>query len=283
MLAVLGGVGAALAWTVSTLCSSRSSRLIAPTAVVAWVMVFGLILTAPIAAANGIPKHLISGSGIWLLVGGGGNVIGLMLAYRALRIGKVGLVSPITSTEGAIAAVIAVIAGESLALSVAATLIVIVFGVCLAAIPSDALEHKERLAHPRAVAFAIAAAVSFGISLYGTGRAGAVFPSAWVVLSARLIGVPVIAAPLALRGRLELTRRALPLVIASGIAEVVGFFSYTDGSRHGIAIASVLASQFAATSALGAFLLFKERLSRLQLLGVVIVICGVGVLSALTA
>jgi drug/metabolite transporter (DMT)-like permease len=75
----------------------------------------------------------------------------------------------------------------------------------------------------------------------------------------------------------------LPLVIASGIAEVVGFFSYTDGSRHGIAIASVLASQFAATSALGAFLLFKERLSRLQLVGVVVVICGVGVLSALTA
>lgn len=283
MLAVLGGVGAALAWTVSTLCSSRSSRLIAPTAVVAWVMVFGLILSAPIAAANGIPKHLISGSGIWLLVGGGGNVLGLMLAYRALRIGKVGLVSPITSTEGAIAAVIAVIAGESLALSVAITLVVIVFGVCLAAIPSDALEHTERLAHPRAVAFAIGAAFSFGISLYGTGRAGAVFPSAWVVLSARLIGVPVIAAPLALRGRLELTRRALPLVIASGIAEVVGFFSYTDGSRHGIAIASVLASQFAATSALGAFLLFKERLSRLQLVGVVVVICGVGVLSALTA
>lgn len=283
VLAVLGGVGAALAWAVSTLCSSRSSRMIAPTAVVAWVMAFGLIITAPIATANGIPKHLVSGSGIWLLVGGGGNVLGLMLTYRALRIGKVALVSPITSTEGAIAALIAVIAGESLSLGVAATLVVIVFGVCLAAVPSDALEHTDPLAHPRAVVLAVAAACSFGISLYGTGRAGAVFPSAWVVLSARLIGALVIAAPLALRGRLELTRRALPLVVASGIAEVVGFFSYTDGSRHGIAIASVLASQFAAVSALGAFLLFKERLSRLQLLGVVVVICGAAVLSALTA
>jgi drug/metabolite transporter (DMT)-like permease len=283
VLAVLGGVGAALAWAVSTLCSSRSSRMIAPTAVVAWVMVFGLIITAPIAAANGIPRHLITASGIWLLVGGGGNVLGLMLVYRALRIGKVALVSPITSTEGAIAAVIAVIAGESLALDVALTLVVIVFGVCLAAVPSDALGHTDRLAHPRAVAFAVAAACSFGISLYGTGRAGAVFPSAWVVLSARLIGALIIATPLALRGRLELTRRALPLVVGSGIAEVVGFFSYTDASRHGIAIASVLSSQFAAVAALGAFLLFKERLSRLQLLGVVVVVCGVGVLSALTA
>jgi drug/metabolite transporter (DMT)-like permease len=64
---------------------------------------------------------------------------------------------------------------------------------------------------------------------------------------------------------------------------VVGFFSYTDGSRHGIAIASVLSSQFAAVAALGAFLLFKERLSRLQLLGVVVVVAGVALLSALTA
>jgi drug/metabolite transporter (DMT)-like permease len=257
--------------------------MIAPTCVVAWVMVVGLIITAPIAAASGIPKQLGSGSGIWLLVGGGGNVLGLMLAYRALRIGKVALVSPITSTEGAIAALIAVIAGERLALDVALTLVVIVFGVCLAAIPSDALEHKDRLAHPRAVAFAVAAACSFGLSLYGTGRAGAVFPSAWVVLSARLIGAVVLAAPLALRGRLELSRRALPLVLGAGVAEVVGFFSYTDGSRHGIAIASVLSSQFAAVAALGAFLLFKERLSRLQLLGVVVVVAGVALLSALTA
>lgn len=283
MLAVLGGVGAALAWAVSTLCSSRSSRMIAPTAVVAWVTLVGIVITLPIAAANGIPRHLVSGSGIWLLVGGGGNVLGLMLAYRALKIGKVALVSPITSTEGAIAALIAVIAGESLALDVALTLVVIVLGVCLAAVPSDALERSDRLAHPRAVAFAVAAACSFGLSLYGTGRAGALFPSAWVVLSARVIGVLVLAAPLALRRRLELTREALPLVVGSGIAEVVGFFSYTDGSRHGIAVASVLSSQFAAVAALGAFLLFKERLRRLQLLGVLIVICGVAVLSALTA
>jgi drug/metabolite transporter (DMT)-like permease len=257
--------------------------MIAPTAVVAWMMVVGLTITAPIAAANGVPKHLISSSGIWLLVGGGGNVVGLMFSYRALRIGKVALVSPIVSTEGAIAALIAVIAGESLALDVGLTLVLIVFGVCLAAVPADALEHTERLAHPRAVALAIAAACFFGLSLYATGRAGAVFPSAWVVLSARLIGALVLAAPLALRGRLEMTRRAFPLAVGAGIAEVVGFFSYTDGSRHGIAIASVLSSQFAAVAALGAFLLFRERLGRVQLLGVVVVVCGVAVLSALTA
>ena len=283
MIAILGGAGAALAWAVSILCSSRSSRMIPPTAVVAWVMLTGLVITAPIAATNGLPKHLVSGSGTWLLICGGANVLGLILTYRALRVGKVALVSPITSSEGAIGAIIAVVAGESLSVDVAITLVVIVLGVCLAAIPPRALEHSDRLTHPRAVALAIAAAVSFGFSLYATGRAGAVFPAAWVVLSARGIGTLVLAVPLALRGQLEMTTRALPLVLGSGIAEVVGFFSYTDGSRHGIAVASVLASQCATVAALAALLLFKERLSRLQLLGVLVVITGVAVLSALTA
>jgi drug/metabolite transporter (DMT)-like permease len=282
VIAVLGGLGAAVAWAVSTLCSSRSSRMITPNSVVAWVMVFGLAITAPIAAGDGVPEHLVSASGIWLVVGGGGNVLGLVLCYRALKIGKVALVTPITSTSGAIAALIAVTAGESLGLDVAVTLGLIVLGVCLAASPSGVLEHTERLAHPRAAAFAIAAACSFGLSLYGTARAGTVFPAAWVVLSARLIGTIVIASPLALRRRLQLRLQALPLLLASGAAEVAGFLAYTDGARHEIAITSVLASQFAAATALGSFLIFKERLSRLQLVGVVIVFVGVSALSALT-
>ena len=45
----------------------------------------------------------------------------------------------------------------------------------------------------------------------------------------------------------------------------------------------VLASQFAAIAAVGAFLLFRERLTRLQLGGVTMVLAGVAVLSAVRA
>jgi hypothetical protein len=58
MLAVFGGLGAAAAWAVSALCSSRSSRIIDPSSVVAWVMAVGLVITIPIAAAHGVPDGL---------------------------------------------------------------------------------------------------------------------------------------------------------------------------------------------------------------------------------
>ena len=48
-------------------------------------------------------------------------------------------------------------------------------------------------------------------------------------------------------------------------------------------MAAVLASQFAALAGVAAYLLFHERLTRIQLGGVSIVVVGVAVLSAVRA
>jgi drug/metabolite transporter (DMT)-like permease len=283
VLAILGGIGAAAAWAVSVLCSSRSSRLIDPMAVVAWVMLVGLVITAPLAAATGVPGRLHGSALVWLIISGAGNVGGLIVNYYALRLGQVSLVAPIVSSEGAIAAVISVIAGATLGVAVGATLLVIVLGVLLASIPSPDAAVEDALRHPKVVLLAIISAVSFGTSLYATGRAGALLPASWVVLSARLIGAVALALPLVLAGRLRLTARAAPLVVASGLAEVAGFYSYTLGSRHGLAIAAVLSSQFAVLALATSYVLFGERLSRLQLSGVACVVVGVAALSVLHA
>ena len=73
----------------------------------------------------------------------------------------------------------------------------------------------------------------------------------------------------------------IPLVITAGVCEVLGFYAYAIGSRHGIAIAAVLASQFGALAAVAGYVLFGERLSRVQLCGVVVAVSGVAVLTAL--
>ena len=69
--------------------------------------------------------------------------------------------------------------------------------------------------------------------------------------------------------------------LTSGLCEVAGFALFVVGARHGIAVSAVLASQFAAISALGAYVLFRERLARVQLAGVAAVVAGVAVLTAL--
>jgi len=72
-------------------------------------------------------------------------------------------------------------------------------------------------------------------------------------------------------------------VVTSGLCEVFGFASYAVGARHGIAVAAVLASQFAALAAVAAYFLFHERLTRVQLTGIVAIAVGVAVLTAIQA
>jgi drug/metabolite transporter (DMT)-like permease len=275
-------LGAALAWAVTMLTAARASPLIGSWSTLAWVMLTGLVVVGPIALAQGKPEGLDSGAVAWLAIAGLGNVGGLLLVYSGLRIGKVGVVAPIASSEGAVAAVVAVAAGEQLGAWTAVALVAIAAGIVLAARPPAEQEEAGR-DDPRAAVFALGAAIAFGASLYATGRASLELPIAWAVLPPRLLGVVLVTVPLAVAGRLRLTRAAAPFVVVSGLAEVVGFVSYALGARHGIAIAAVLASQFAALAAIGAALLFKERLTRLGVVGVVVIAIGVAVVSALRA
>src|ERR671927_326141 len=114
MVAIAGGLAAALSWAIATLASSRSSRMIGPMSVLGWVMAVGLVAAIGPAlldrrARLGVPE--MAG----LVATGLSHTIGLLLAYRALSIGRVSIVAPITSTEGAGAALLSVVLGESLA------------------------------------------------------------------------------------------------------------------------------------------------------------------------
>jgi drug/metabolite transporter (DMT)-like permease len=134
-----------------------------------------------------------------------------------------------------------------------------------------------------AVTLAIGAALFFGLGLFAMGRLSEDIPIAWIIFPSRTIAVLLVTVPLAVTGRLRMTREAAPLVLASGVLEVAGLVAFTIGARHGIAVAAVLGSQFAAIATIAAFVLFRERLARVQVVGVVVIAVGVAVLTALQA
>jgi len=304
MQAILGGLGAAILWAGATLSSSRSSRMIGSRVVLGWVMVVGLVIGLPIGVATGVPTDLAPDSAGWLLLAGLCYAGGLYTAYTALTVGKVGIVAPIVATEGAVAALIAVALGDTIGLASAIVLGVIVLGVVLSSIEParpDAIAGDFEIAADaidgpstdgslairdedtrKAALLAVVAALIFGVGLVATGKAAQEVPPLWVAISVRIVGLVVVVLPLVLQRRLTITRAALPLVLIAGAGEIVGSTLSAWGASYDIAIAAVLGSQFAAIAAVLAFLLFGERLSRTQVLGVVLIVAGVSVLAALS-
>lgn len=278
MISILFGLATATLFAVSSLAASRAVRVISSPAIVAWGMSLGLVVLIPWLVISGPPPQLSAGELGWWVAAGAGNIVGLLMAYVAFRNGKVGLIAAILATEGAIAALIAVLFGESLLPVAGVILMVIVVGIVLAALaPDPAPIAQERPV--LAVGLGILAAAAFGVSLFSIGHLSDTVPLPWLLLSARLIGTVAIALPMLLLGRLRIVRKALPYVLIIAVAEVIGFVCFTIGSREGIAVTSVLASMYAPITAIAAYFLFKERLGRWQIAGVVIVIVGVVSLS----
>ena len=254
MIALLGGLGAALSWAVATLAATRSSRAVGPLVTTAWVMLLGLILVGPLVLWSGIPSELDRGSVGWLALSGGANVLGIGVIYTALRSGLVGIVSAIVSAEGAIAALIAISAGEPVSAALLVAFAVITVGVMVTAGARPSVEGPVAARSGVSLALAAVAAVIFGVSLYATGRASTL-PAIWVALPARFIGSLVVAIPLATAGRLRVPLATLRVIGVAAICEVLGFLSFSWGSRDGIAVASVCAAPVAVFAAGGAFLL----------------------------
>lgn len=294
MLAILGGLGAAFCWATSSMASARSSRMIGAWATLGWVMLIGTAMTLPATVLWGGGADLTPEAFVLLGVSGAANIIGLLLAYVAFQRGKVAVVASILSTEGATAAVIAIVFGEQVAIAITVVLAALAVGVVLASAGGSDDETAAEPgglaaeAHPpraigAALPFALAAVACFGINLYATGRLGATLPIVWSILPARLGGAVFVALPLLATGRLTLTRPAVPFVIVVAVAEVVGLAVYAFGARDGIAIAAVTSSQFGAIAAIVSVVAFGERLRRTQVVGIVVIAIGVAALAAVRA
>jgi drug/metabolite transporter (DMT)-like permease len=246
--------------------------------VLGWVMLVGLLVDLVAIGVTGAAPPTDGRTLLLLLAAGIGNVVGLLLFFAALRIGKVGILAAIASTEGAMAALLSVVAGERLRAGVIALLTLVLAGVLLSALgPSHPVAGERKVL---AAALALGAALGSGGSIYLTGHVSSDLSIAWATLPPRLVGVVAIAIPLALTGRLQRSRRAAPYLVIAGVAEIAGFWSYSAGARQSIAVAAVLASMFASVTVLGAFVLFRERLTRHQLAGVALVAVGVAALAA---
>ena len=288
--------------------------MIGPMSVLAWVMIFGLVVSIPPTLASaGALASMSSAQILGLVVNGASYTAGLLLAYQALVIGRVSIVTPIVSTEGGVAALASIVLGEALGVPTAIVLGVIAVGVVLASIdrrtdemgeaaiplsggdPGDSEDvvpartapepgarprhaREDPAATRRSILLAVAAAAAFSIGLVTSARLGDV-PISWILMVSRLVGVLLIAIPLAARGRLRISRRALPFVIVSGVLEALGSALYVTGAHASPATAAVLSSQFASIAAVSAFLLFGERLGRVQFVGIMLVFVGVTALA----
>jgi drug/metabolite transporter (DMT)-like permease len=244
-----------------------------------WSLAIGIVATFPIVAATGAPHLTTRGIGI-AIAAAAVTVPAYLTAFTAFQTCPVSVVTPILSCEGAAAAIIAVIFGEQLNAALAFFLALAVIGVVLVGVSGG----NQQPAHARGVAFVCVAALIWGVVLVLGAPVSRELGVWWGFLVVRVLAL-IFALALALITRqgpaLGPALRREPWRIAVwGVSDAGAYLCFYLAAHRGpVAVASVLAAQFALFGAISGVLFLGERLRAHQWLGVAIVLTAVSAIS----
>jgi drug/metabolite transporter (DMT)-like permease len=230
-------------------------------------------------------------SALWWGAGAGvAGTIGVVLLYRGLAEGRMSIVAPVTAVEAACVPVLfGMLVGERpsvLALIGVAMAIPAVALVSSSEDPHDLLEGANPGRPPltrlrgKGIPQAAGAGLCFGVFFILVGRAG---PSGglWPLASVRIVSILMMAvAVVVVRPPFEEARTNLAtLAVVGGLDVTANVFFVLATQRTLLSIAAVLTSLYPAVTVLLATAILKERLRRVQLVGLTAAIVGIALIS----
>ncbi len=240
----------------------------------------GLLVALPAAATVGADR-VTAGDVAWSSASGVAVGAGLAFFYSAMVLGQIGIVATTTALVGTVLPVGIGLARDERpgVLALVGIAIALVAVAIVSVAPSDGT--VEVTAGRRSFVSAVVAGICFGLFLICFSKIGT-DAGIWAVplsraTSAGLLGLVVVL----FRPKEPVpARRLARLIVSIGALEVAAVVALLLAFRHGtLAIASVLGSLYPVTTVLLAALVLHERLSRLQLMAVVLALGAVVLIS----
>jgi drug/metabolite transporter (DMT)-like permease len=242
-------------------------------------LAFAILVVAVLAGA---PTEHDAASTAWAASVGGLGLLGLVAFYRALAIGTMSVVAPISATGVAIPVLVGLASGERPGALQVIGIVLACGGVILAAREAPVEDAAARRSGRVAIGLALLAAIGFGSFFAGIDRAEETADVAWVLLSARTAAVLLLGIAFAvMRPRLPTEPSALAMVAAIGVFDLLANLLFVLAAGRGLlSVVGVLGSLYPAVTVVLARVLLHERLTPTQNAGVVVTLVGVVALAA---
>jgi drug/metabolite transporter (DMT)-like permease len=275
MLAVALALGSSVCWGVSDFLGGLQARRIPLLRLMLYSQGFGLVCLAVVILAAGLAPPSLTD--LLPAVGAGAaGALALAAFYRALAIGQMSIVAPVSSIGVAVPVLVGLLAGNRPAALQLVGVVAAVFGVVMASrSPATAVAHAAR----GSVGLALIAALGFGSYFVGM-RYSARFDIVWALAAARLAATILVGGWFLWRRPPALprlgTRVTLTALAAVGALDLSANALYAVATRHGeLSIVAVAASLYPVATVLLARAVLRERVSPGQELGIFAAVAGV--------
>jgi len=216
----------------------------------------------------------------WAALAGSAGIVALGAFYRALAIGTMSVVAPISATAAAVPVLVGLAEGERPGGLQIAGMVAALAGVILAS--REPVEEGCPPANRAAIGLALVAAAGFGTFFVGIDRASATAEVPWVIVVQRCCSVSLLViATLVVRPRLPRDGASLLVLAAVGLLDLGANGLYALATTKGLlSVVSVLGSLYPAVTVVLARFVLAERIARVQEVGVVLALAGVIAISA---
>jgi len=220
---------------------------------------------------------------VWLigLVAAVLTVSGALALSKAFALGKASIVAPLVTSYGVVTTLLSWAGGEHINLIQLLCIALCVLGVVLSSIHSDPkVPHTTQASS--SIAYALLAALFYGTSFWLQGRF--VLPALgpvtmlWLAYLVGLMMLVVIVLRIEDGLRIPPLKNCLTLTGAS-LMNLGGFSSFAWGAVAGsVSVVTVISTLSGGIAAILGYVFFKERLAKVQVLGVALVLVGAFVL-----
>ena len=272
---VIFGLAASLFWGSGDFSGGLASRRDNASSVVFAAYAVGAVLLIALALIWREPFPSSPGL-LWGGLAGIAGTIGLVAFYKALAVGRMGIIAPVSAmlTAGFPVLFSAFTEGLPSFLQVG--------GFVLALFAIGLISRPERAqGRPAGIGLALLAGCAFGFFFIFISRLNTT-STFWPLAVARLISMLF----LLFLGRFQLRkmlpkRTVAPLVVLTGAFDAIGNAFFVLATHIGrLDVAAVLSSLYPAATVLLAAIVVRERVTRIQALGILFALVAISLISA---
>lgn len=285
---VIMGLIAAVLWGATDFLVGVNARAVGTRRAVFFGQVLGLLLMGLIIlmSANQLEKMLAAPVSALLLGGVAAlcTVLGALSLSKAFAIGKTAVVAPLVTTYGVFTTLLAWLGGDELSLWQLLGLLICFFGVLLASSSGNKADDQGRSMSRLPVAFALLAAVLYGVSFWLQGKYAlpSLGPVNMLVLGYAVGVIFLMPKARLMRGWLVISPRTYATLCGASLFNLGGFSAFSWGALNGsISVVTVISTLSGGIAAVLGFFFYRERLSCFQVVGVSLVLAGAVVLHLL--
>jgi drug/metabolite transporter (DMT)-like permease len=293
---ILLGLAAAVCWGVSDFAARFASRRVGSYRVSFFIQVIGFATLTFFLWATGNLGRLWAAHGwhgwAWAVLAGALNAVCSVLFYHSLEVGVLAVVAPISASYPALTVTLAILSGERFSVWRGAGIASTFLGVVLTATSPMPEKNapgeresggKKRHVLSQGVGWAILASLSFGVLFWVLGfravPAIGGLASVWVIRLVTGATLGMVALPA--RQSIRLPRGTVWWLLATvGVLDTSAFLANNFALQWGpVSVVTVLASLFSAITVLLACVFLRERLARVQWVGIALILAGVALVN----